>query len=160
MQRLASHRERGPATRRTPQRRVRGTRTVRAGHRTDGTRRACRSADESEPFASPSRSSRPISTLREKLAQVATHVRDRMQDLPFPMNADYSAPPSRDPCGLLTCDEAEGVPGKLMVPPYRTANGGPLDRALEIAYRVSSTDTHGALSLAKKALTRLAEAKQ
>jgi hypothetical protein len=152
------------------------------------------------------------------------------------MNSDYSAPPSRDPCALLTRDEAEAVLGKLIVPPYRTANAGPLayangtrcayytaghhvliltphwsngkmelagtnaiggliqkvaddreaasadtiegpwdqaamepdgrlellkgDRALEIAYRVSSTNTAGALRLAKIALARLAEAKE
>src|SRR5207253_2312364 len=63
---------------------------------------------------------------REKLAEVAARVRDRIQDLPFPMNADYSAPESRDPCTLLTHGEAEAVLGKLIVPPYRTANGGPL----------------------------------
>jgi hypothetical protein len=172
---------------------------------------------------------------RERLAEVAVRVRDRTQDLPFPMDADYSAPPGRDPCTLLTHGEAEAVLGKLIVPPYRTANGGPLayangtscayytarhhvliltphwsngrmqlkatnavggligqvandreaasadtiegpwdqaaiepdgrlellkgDRALEIAYRVSSTNTAGALRLAKSALARLAEAK-
>jgi hypothetical protein len=173
---------------------------------------------------------------REKLGELAARVRDGIQDLPFPMESDYSAPASRDPCTLVTPDEAEAVLGKLIVAPYRAGNGGPLayvngtscayytaghhvliltphwsngktqlaatnavgglirkvaddreagsadtlegpwdqaavepdgrlellkgDRALEIAYRVSSTNTAGALRLAKTAIARLAEAKQ
>jgi len=63
---------------------------------------------------------------RDKLDTLAAHVRNRIPDLPFPMPSDYSRGESRDPCVLLTRQEAEAVLGPLVVPPYRSGNDGPL----------------------------------
>jgi hypothetical protein len=63
---------------------------------------------------------------RDSLRVLAERVRDRIIDLPFAMTPDYSAGESRDPCTVLTRDEAESVLGRLVVAPYRAANGGPL----------------------------------
>jgi hypothetical protein len=64
---------------------------------------------------------------RERLDTLAAHVRNHIADLPFPMPADYySEVENRDPCVLLTRQEAEAVLGPLVVPPYRSANEGPL----------------------------------
>lgn len=67
---------------------------------------------------------------REKLAALAAAVRDRIPDLPF---AYPTAQPGgsgggdrRDPCSLITSEEAETVLGKLIVPPYRSHEATPL----------------------------------
>lgn len=66
----------------------------------------------------------------EKKAALAALVRDRIPDLPFPVqridDAPMPPPTGPDPCSLLTRDEAESVLGKLVVPPYRSHDGGPL----------------------------------
>ena len=69
----------------------------------------------------------------EKKSRLAGLMRDRIPDLPFPvLRIDDAEPVTRtpprgpDPCSLLTRDEAEGVLGKLVVPPYRSHDGGPL----------------------------------
>lgn len=67
---------------------------------------------------------------REKLAALAAAVRDRIPDQPF---AHPAAQPTgsagggrRDPCSLLTAQEAEAVLGKLVTPPYRSHEATPL----------------------------------
>jgi hypothetical protein len=61
---------------------------------------------------------------REKLAALAAAVRDRIPDLPFPYATEGGrAPGSRDPCTLLTTQEAAAVLGTLVVPPYRSHEG-------------------------------------
>lgn len=66
----------------------------------------------------------------EKKAALAALVRDRIPDLPFAVRRidDAPGPPPSgpDPCSLLTREEAESVLGKLVVPPYRSHDGGPL----------------------------------
>jgi hypothetical protein len=172
---------------------------------------------------------------RDKLDTIAVRVRDRIPDRPFPM-VGYSKSVDRDPCAVLTQQEAESVLGPLLIPPYRTGGDGPLayatgpncgyytaghhvviltphwtggtrevrlnngiggliasvsgnhesesadtlegpwdqatmsldgrlmllkgDRALEIAYRGSSTDESGALKLARIAMPRLSAIKE
>jgi hypothetical protein len=172
---------------------------------------------------------------REKLDTIAVRVRDRIPDRPFAM-VGYSPSEDRDPCTLITRQEAESVLGPLLIPPYRTGGDGPWayetgpncgyytaghhvvivtphwrrgksevalntgigglisavsgstegqsadtlegpwdqaamsldgrlmvlkgDRALEIAYRGSSTDESGALKLARIAVPRLAATKE
>jgi len=172
---------------------------------------------------------------RDKLDTIAVRVRDRIPDRPFPM-VGYSRDEERDPCALVTRQEAESVLGPLLIPPYRTGADGPFayatgpncgyytaghhvviltphwtggkrelamnngidgliasvsgnhdaqsadtlegawdqatmsldgrlmllkgDRALEIAYRGSSTDESGALKLARIAVPRLAAIKE
>lgn len=171
----------------------------------------------------------------DKLDTITARVRDRIPDLPFPM-VGYSSSESRDPCSLITRQEAESVLGPLVVPPYRTGGDGPFayatgpncgyftaghhvvivtphwrggdrdvaanrgiggliasvsgdhsaesadtlegpwdqatmsldgrlmllkgERALEIAYRGSSTDERGALKLARIAVPRLSATKE
>ena len=63
---------------------------------------------------------------RDSLRALAARVRDRITDLPFAMPAEGRERESTDPCTLLTREEAESVLGKLVVAPYRSANGGPL----------------------------------
>jgi hypothetical protein len=61
------------------------------------------------------------------LAALATRVRDGIPDLPFvDPNASSQVPPGRDPCGVLSREEAEAVLGKLVVAPYRVSEGGAL----------------------------------
>ena len=172
---------------------------------------------------------------REKLDTIAVRVRDRIPDRPFAM-VGYSPDEERDPCALITRQEAESVLGPLLIPPYRTGGDGPLayatgpncgyytaghhvvivtphwrrgkaevaansaigglissvsgstegqsadtlegpwdqaamsldgrlmllkgDRALEIAYRGSSTNESGALKLARIAIPRLVATKE
>ena len=61
------------------------------------------------------------------LATLATRVRDRVPDLPFvDPNASSQVPPGRDPCSVLSREEAEAVLGKLVVAPYRVRKGGAL----------------------------------
>lgn len=172
---------------------------------------------------------------REQLDTIAVRVRDRIPDRPFPM-VGYSPDEDRDPCALITRQEAESVLGPLLIPPYRTGGDGPFayatgpncgyytaghhvvivtpywtggkrevamnngiggliasvsgdrsaesadtlegpwdqatmsldgrllllkgDRALDIAYRGSSTDESGALKLARLAIPRLAAIKE
>jgi hypothetical protein len=60
---------------------------------------------------------------------IASRVRDRIPDGPIAHPAaDRSGrqPPSRDPCSLLTRDEAEPVLGKLVAEPLRSHEGTPL----------------------------------
>lgn len=65
----------------------------------------------------------------EALADLAAQVRDRVPDLPFPFPAPgVTLEPTsegRDPCGLLTPAEAAAALGPLVVPPYRSRDGGP-----------------------------------
>ena len=67
----------------------------------------------------------------EKKAALAARVRDRIPDLPFTYlriddAVEPAGPPTgRDPCALLTREEAESVLGKLVVAPYRSLDGGP-----------------------------------
>ena len=65
----------------------------------------------------------------EKMAALAAKVRDRIPDRPFraphdpylsAIAADVPSATGRDPCALLSRAEAEGVLGKLVVPPYRS----------------------------------------
>ena len=61
------------------------------------------------------------------LATLATRVRDRIPDLPFvDPNASSRVPAGRDPCSVLSREEAEAVLGKLLVAPYRVWEGGTL----------------------------------
>jgi hypothetical protein len=54
-------------------------------------------------------------------------VRDRIPDVPFvDPNASSRVPPGRDPCSVLSREEAEAVLGKLVVAPYRVWEGGVL----------------------------------
>jgi hypothetical protein len=62
---------------------------------------------------------------REKLDTIAVRVRDRIPDRPFAM-VGYSPDEERDPCALITREEAESVLGPLLIPPYRTGGDGPL----------------------------------
>lgn len=71
---------------------------------------------------------------------LAARVRDAIPDLPFPLPPDPmlaqlnatlgkprpEAPAEPDPCGLISAAEAEAVLGKLVVPPYRSADNSPL----------------------------------
>ncbi len=73
-------------------------------------------------------------------AALAARVRDAIPDLPFPLPRDAEfeamvlaagepldeAPSGPDPCGLIPAAEAERVLGKLVVPPYRSADNSPL----------------------------------
>jgi hypothetical protein len=67
---------------------------------------------------------------REKLAALAAAVRDRIPDQPFAYPAAQPAAPEggprRDPCSLVTAQEAEAVLGKLVAPPYRSHEATPL----------------------------------
>jgi hypothetical protein len=60
------------------------------------------------------------------LATLATHVRDRIPDLPF-VDPDASNRVARngdrDPCSVLSREDAEAVLGKLVVAPYRAREG-------------------------------------
>ena len=76
----------------------------------------------------------------ERTAELATRVRDVIPDLPFPLPPDPdlealakasgepldAEPVGPDPCALLSSDQAEAVLGKLVVPPYRSADNSPL----------------------------------
>jgi hypothetical protein len=66
----------------------------------------------------------PVS--RDSLRALTARVRDRITDLPFAAPAGGQKAESPDPCMLVTREEAESVLGKLVVAPYRSANGGPL----------------------------------
>jgi hypothetical protein len=66
----------------------------------------------------------PVS--RDSLRALAARVRDRITDLPFAASSGGQQAGSSDPCTLVTREEAESVLGKLVVAPYRSANGGPL----------------------------------
>jgi hypothetical protein len=66
----------------------------------------------------------PVS--RDSLRALTARVRDRITDLPFAAPAGGQQAESADPCALVTREEAESVLGKLLVAPYRSANGGPL----------------------------------
>jgi hypothetical protein len=61
------------------------------------------------------------------LAALATRVRDRVPDLPF-VDPDASSGVStgRNPCTVLSREDAEAVLGKLVVAPYRAKKGGAL----------------------------------
>jgi hypothetical protein len=63
---------------------------------------------------------------RDKVRALTARVRDRVPDLPFPFPAEGELPDVPDPCVLLSRSDAESVLGKLVVPPYRSANDGPL----------------------------------
>ena len=62
-----------------------------------------------------------------ELATLAARVRDRVPDLPF-VDPTQSTPrqDGRDPCSVLSRQEAEAVLGKLVVAPYRVNKGGAL----------------------------------
>jgi hypothetical protein len=76
----------------------------------------------------------------DRAEALATRVRDVIPDLPFPLPPDpvlealkatlseprREPPPGPDPCGLISASEAEAVLGKLVVPPYRSADISPL----------------------------------
>jgi hypothetical protein len=72
---------------------------------------------------------------RDQAAALAASVRDRIPDLPFAWSSGGSAGRAgvggeeRDPCRLITAQEAEAVLGKLIVPPYRSHDGTPLAEA-------------------------------
>lgn len=60
------------------------------------------------------------------LATLARRVRDSIPDLPFaaPVVATpFPVAAGRDPCSVLSREEAEAVLGKLIVAPYRTSKG-------------------------------------
>ena len=61
------------------------------------------------------------------LTALATRVRDRIPDLPF-VDPGGTRPvaPGRDPCTVLSREEAEAVLGRLVVAPYRVAKGSAL----------------------------------
>jgi hypothetical protein len=75
-----------------------------------------------------------------RTAALATRVRDAIPDLPFPFPRDPdleriaraagrpldAEPTGPDPCALLSRDQVEPVLGKLVVPPYRSADDSPL----------------------------------
>jgi hypothetical protein len=75
-----------------------------------------------------------------RTAALATRVRDAIPDLPFPFPRDPdlermaraagapldAEPTGPDPCALLSPAQAEPVLGKLVVPPYRSADDSPL----------------------------------
>jgi hypothetical protein len=76
----------------------------------------------------------------DRTAALATRVRDAIPDLPFPIPRDPdleriaraagspldSEPTGPDPSALLSADQVEPVLGKLVVPPYRSADDSPL----------------------------------
>jgi hypothetical protein len=65
----------------------------------------------------------------DTVVAIASRVRDRIPDGPIlHPAADRSgqAAPGRDPCGVLTREEAEPVLGKLLVAPFRTRERTPL----------------------------------
>jgi hypothetical protein len=76
----------------------------------------------------------------DRAVALASRVRDAIPDLPFPnppdpvleaLNAARGEPPREppsgpDPCGLISASDAEAVLGKLVVPPYRSADISPL----------------------------------
>lgn len=63
----------------------------------------------------------------EAITPLAERTRDRIVDLPFAARrGGPTTPNDRDPCGLLTQAEAEGVLGPLLVAPYRSGEGSPL----------------------------------
>ena len=76
----------------------------------------------------------------DRTAALATRVRDAIPDLPFPFPRDPDLermaraagqpldadPTGPDPCALLSQDQAEAVLGKLVVPPFRSADDSPL----------------------------------
>jgi hypothetical protein len=65
----------------------------------------------------------------DTVVAIASRVRDRIPDGPIAHPAaDRSGQPSpgRDPCSVLTPEEAEPVLGKLVVPPFRTRERTPL----------------------------------
>ena len=65
----------------------------------------------------------------EKMAALATRVRDLIPDRPFAARdarqVRESPPAGPDPCGLMTRAEVEAVLGALVVPPYRTNETSP-----------------------------------
>ena len=77
---------------------------------------------------------------RARTTALAERVRDAIPDLPFPLPPDpdlaalaremgepvVDPPSGPDPCGLISTAEAEAVLGKLLVPPYRSAEGSAL----------------------------------
>ena len=77
---------------------------------------------------------------RARTIALAERVRDAIPDLPFPLPPDpdlaalekemggpvVDPPSGPDPCGLISTAEAESVLGKLLVPPYRSAEGSAL----------------------------------
>jgi hypothetical protein len=77
---------------------------------------------------------------RTRTVALAERVRDAIPDLPFPLPPDpdlaalakemgepvVDPPSGPDPCGLISAVEAEAVLGKLLVPPYRSAEGSAL----------------------------------
>ena len=70
-----------------------------------------------------------LSMPRDTVLALASRVRDRIPDGPIAHPAaDRSGrqPPGRDPCSLLTRDEAEAVLGELVAEPLRTHEGSPL----------------------------------
>jgi hypothetical protein len=61
------------------------------------------------------------------LATLAARVRDRVPDLPFVNpNQSTGVRDGRDPCSVLSREEAEAVLGKLVVAPYRVDKGSAL----------------------------------
>ena len=77
---------------------------------------------------------------RAGTAALAERVRDAIPDLPFPLPPDpdlaalekemggpvLDPPSGPDPCALISPADAEAVLGKLVVPPYRSAEGSAL----------------------------------
>lgn len=64
---------------------------------------------------------------RERLAELAARVRDRIPDQPFAYPGSGSGKAGgRDPCSLVTAQEAEVVLGTLVAPPYRSHEHSPL----------------------------------
>jgi hypothetical protein len=62
---------------------------------------------------------------RELMSTLAARVRDRIPDLPFPVDNPYQViqlGTLGDPCSLLTRAEAEAVLGPLVVDPYRSSS--------------------------------------
>jgi hypothetical protein len=62
---------------------------------------------------------------RDQAVAVADRIRGKVADLPFPSERS-GMPSTRDPCALVTAQEAEQVLGELVVPPYRSDDGTPL----------------------------------
>ncbi|MEO5894344.1 MAG: hypothetical protein ABIS06_01440, partial [Vicinamibacterales bacterium] len=65
---------------------------------------------------------------REPMRALAERVRDRIPDLPFPVTNPYQViqlGPAKDPCSLLTRQEAEAVLGPLAIEPYRSSSNWP-----------------------------------
>jgi hypothetical protein len=71
----------------------------------------------------------PPEIKRETKIALATLVRDRIPDLPFPADNTYQTislgSGGKSPCDLLTRSEAEAVLGKLVVDPYRAIENTP-----------------------------------